>query len=369
MEATTVTGPAKNLIQFCRRARHAADGLQADVTIATFCRGSDSNQFVTAVRAAGIEIDTIAERFRLDTSVIGQLASVVKRRAPDIIQTHGVKSHFLVNRFRIGRGRRWIAYHHGYTNVDWKMRLYDKLDRWSLPAADRVITVCRPFLNQLAATGVSLDRLRVLPNSIDAAPAASAEAMASLRLRLGLTLENRVVLSVGRFSQEKGHIHLVRAASRVIERRGARDVHFVFVGAGPELEAVRGAAIGAGLADIVHFEGQQRDVGPYFGIAHCFVLPSYSEGSPNALLEAMAARVPAVATSVGGVPEMVRHEESALLTAPGDSVAIADAILRVLEDGPLAERLASAAAADIAAYHHPEAYRRSLVGIYNELCN
>src|SRR3954469_6564506 len=180
MEATTVTGPAKLLIEFCRVTREAGtalDGLpRVEASIVTFNRvrattrngsslSSDAdapNEFVAAAREAGVEVDVIEERFRFDTSVVGQLRRVVKRRAPDIVATHMIKSHFLTLAAGLARGRRWVAYHHGYTTTDAKMRIYNQLNRLTLPRAARVITVCGPFARQLSGAGVSPEKISVV---------------------------------------------------------------------------------------------------------------------------------------------------------------------------------------------------------------
>jgi len=141
----------------------------------------------------------------------------------------------------------------------------------------------------------------------------------------------------------------------------------VLVGDGPERERLGQAARAAWLEARVVFAGHQREVGPYYGLADVFVLPSHSEGSPNVLLEAMAAGVPVVATAVGGVPELVENEESALLVRPGDSATMAEAIGRLLADRELAERLARNAAVAVKARFSPDAYARALVGLYGEV--
>jgi glycosyltransferase involved in cell wall biosynthesis len=96
-------------------------------------------------------------------------------------------------------------------------------------------------------------------------------------------------------------------------------------------------------------------------------LSSLSEGSPNALLEAMATNVPVVATSVGGIPEIVTNEESALLIAPGDPVAMSAAVSRLLTDPALAARLAKRGHELILERHDPEIRVRKLVSIYRSL--
>jgi glycosyltransferase involved in cell wall biosynthesis len=117
----------------------------------------------------------------------------------------------------------------------------------------------------------------------------------------------------------------------------------------------------------VIFAGQSNDVAPFYATADVFALPSHSEGSPYVLLEAMAAGVPFVATEVGGVPEIVTDEESALLVPVRDEAAMARALARLLSDRELARSLTSKASALAATRHAPETYLRSLARLYREV--
>src|SRR5262249_5784676 len=133
-----------------------------------------------------------------DRAVIAQLREIISAKKPEIIQTHNVKSHFLIRLSGLAQGRRWIAFQHGYTAPDFKMRCYNQLDRWSLRAADRVIAVCKPFAARLKDRGVDPARLLVLHNSIAQAPDSKPEEVRDLRERLKLTSDARVLLSIGR---------------------------------------------------------------------------------------------------------------------------------------------------------------------------
>ena len=117
-------------------------------------------------------------------------------------------------------------------------------------------------------------------------------------------------------------------------------------------------------AKSVTLTGQVASAEPYYGIADLAVLSSLSEGSPNALLEAMAARVPVVATAVGGIPEIVSDRESALLVPPRNPEALCRAMRELLENDALAGGLAARASELILTRHTPEARSRRLVEIY-----
>ena len=182
MEALRPTiGPAKNLIEFaCRAARTAQPLLRANITIATFHRGSGpiSNEFVLACERAGLEVRVLRERFLFDLAVVPAIRKLVALCEPDIIESHAVKSHFLIRLARIDRECPWIAFHHGYTWTSRRTRIYNYLDRWSLPPASKVVTVCRPFASDLQEIGVRPERIVIQHNSVKAfSPASDGEVL------------------------------------------------------------------------------------------------------------------------------------------------------------------------------------------------
>ena len=370
MEARTVTGPAKNLLRFCRLVRERGEG-RWRVSVATFVRAADpsaelSNDFIRAVQEADVDIDVIRERGRFDLGTIPQMRRIFEKLQPSILQTHGIKSHFLASLARPGRAR-WIAYHHGYTSEDLKMRMYNQANRFVLPRADRVITVCEAFAVALTRAGVRRERIRVLPNAVDPDTQGSEENASQLKRRLELPADGSIILAVGRLSPEKGHRDLFEAMLRIRRRTPNSKWQLIVVGDGPRRAALLEQARNSGLDGFVRFVGHQSDVRPFFRIASVFVLPSRSEGSPNVLLEAMAAGAPVVACSVGGVPEMVRHGETAILVPPRDPEALANAIIQVLGDSELAAKLVANAANDVRTRYSPQNFCDSLLGIYDEL--
>ncbi len=370
MEAYTVTGPAKNLLRFCRMARQRA-AQDCDISLVTFIRPENktapaSNRFIDEARASGVHVDIVTEGSRYDLRVIRQLRSLFRETAPDVIQTHSLKSHFLARLARPS-GSRWIAFHHGYTATDLKMHAYNQLDRWSLPAADRVVTVCRPFADDLARLGVKRTRIRILPNAIEwngNHPVASAS---SLRRQWNLSENSRILLAIGRLSNEKGHAHLIEAAHLLRRSRPEIDFQVVLVGDGSERGRLEEQTDRLHLRDCIRFTGHQPDPLPFYALADIFVLPSLSEGSPNVLLEAMMTKTPAVACEVGGVPEMVEDGRSALLVPPAAPAALDNAISTLIDNPELAQSIAEAAYADARDRHSPEAYYAKLLEIYREL--
>jgi glycosyltransferase involved in cell wall biosynthesis len=372
VEATSINAVAKNVLEFHRTASEieqtSADFPHVEGCIVTFDRRSGTEEtatdFVTAARNLGLAVDVIQERRRFDLKVIPALREVIASRAPDLIVTHAVKSHFLLRRSRVWKQVPWIAFHHGYTTTDRKMRLMNRLDRLSLPAADRVVTVCKAFARDLAGTiNVPVEEIAVQHNSIRPRPPANADEAKTLRSRLGLSHDDRVLLSIGRLSREKAQGDLLAAFPRVKQE----NLKLIIVGEGPERGNLQAVAESLGITDSVIFAGQTGHIQPFYDLADMFVISSHSEGSSNVLLEAMAANVPVVSTSVGGVPEMVEDNESALLIPPRDPQAMASAIIRLLDDKQLAQRLATNASQLAADRYSPENYARSMVELFSSV--
>jgi glycosyltransferase involved in cell wall biosynthesis len=374
VEATNINAVAKTVLEFYRSARELSESVpdfpMIEGCVVTFDRPradkTSPNDFVTAARELGLDVEAIHERRRFDLSVIPALRRIVESRGPDVVVTNSVKSHFLIWRSRLWRQRPWVAFHHGYTDPDRKMRLYNRLDRWSLHHADRVVTVCHAFAHELvSSTGVSLEKISVQHNAIRRQSPASTAEVEALRKRFGITDDERVVLSVGRLSREKAHLDLLEAFKLLRETNPDISLKLIIVGDGPERARLEAAA--DSLGGQVIFAGQASDVRPFYAIANVFALPSLSEGSPNVLLEAMVANLPIVATAVGGVPEIVENNESALLVPPNDPLSLAAAIATLLTDKDLTQKLTRSAATLVDTQHAPENYVRSLVEIYSQV--
>ncbi len=147
------------------------------------------------------------------------------------------------------------------------------------------------------------------------------------------------VLCVGRLAPAKGHHILIRAMERL--ERGGRIVRLRLVGDGPERQSLEREVRKLELSDRVIFEGavNQDKIRGLYASADAFVLPSFAEGVPGVLMEAMAMEIPCVATYVGGVPELIRPEVEGILVPASDARALAEAIERLIDDPQLRRRL------------------------------
>jgi glycosyltransferase involved in cell wall biosynthesis len=365
VEAKSVTGPVKPLLMFSRLAR-AGIGGRAPIShsLLTTQRSGMDNELLRAAREQGLPVDVVPERFPFDPRVLARMARSIRQRAPDIVETHDFKSHFLFFALKsVGAvgGAHWVAFHHGYTRMSSRVRAYQQLDRVSLRHADRVVTLCRPFVEQLVARGVQRDRIDVISNAVTPQPRPPPAVLSALRGSLGLSESDKVLVSVGRLSREKGHADLIDAFRIVLERGSCGDCRLLLVGDGGERTALQSRA--APLGNRVVFAGHQANPWPYFCIGDVFVLPSHTEGSPLVLFEAMAAGLPIVATRVGGVPEVVEDQHTALLVPAMQVTQLADSLARILDNRAAASALGSVAQRALNAFS-PDAYTARLLGVY-----
>jgi glycosyltransferase involved in cell wall biosynthesis len=366
IESATVTGPSRNVIDYGRMMSHAEGDLpEIEVTIVTYQRGPEPSALAQVAQQAGVAVATVAERRRWDPKVFPQLRQVIAACNPDILETRNIKSHFLVRVLGLEKRYPWVAWNHGYTKTSVLDRMYTQLDRWSLRGAYRVVTVCKPFADRIVELGIPRDRITILHNAVKPFVMPPAGEIDRVRQELGVG-EEAVILSVGRLSLEKGHADLVRAAKILAGMEGVPSFRVVIVGDGPERETLRKLAVELGVEKRVSFAGFQRDTKPYYAMAEMVAVPSHSEGSPNVVLEAMAVGLPIAACRVGGVPEILDEGVTGLMVETQRPEQMAQALFRLLSDAELRSRLGAAARARAESAHTPEAYRRALVGFYQE---
>jgi glycosyltransferase involved in cell wall biosynthesis len=201
-------------------------------------------------------------------------------------------------------------------------------------------------------------RIVTIPNGASIAPAARS----SLRDELGLHSADQLALAVGNLYPVKGHRYLV-AALGLLAAQFPR-LHVAIAGRGEMAEGLRTQAGALGLAGRAHFLGLRADIGNLLAGADIFVLPSLSEGLPLALVEAMLAARPIVATAVGEIPVVLEDGRAGMVVAPGDAAALARALATLLQDRDLAAALGAAAARRARAEYTAERMVERYVALY-----
>ncbi len=250
--------------------------------------------------------------------------------------------------------------------VVWHVRVADGdglLDRLLMRLASAVVVnsqaVGRRF--DWAPSG----EVRCIHNGVDLARFTPRPPEAGYRRALGLPEGGPVVTSIGRFVPYKGYTHLIEAAALVARARP--EAHWLLVGDGEQRGELERRSRALGMDGKIHFMGWREDIPEILAASDVFVMPSLAEHFGRVLIEAMAMGKPVVATAAGGTPEIVLDGETGLLVPPGQAAPLAAAVLSVLGDPALAERLGAAgrrrAVADFSLTRHAAA----LAALYEEL--
>jgi glycosyltransferase involved in cell wall biosynthesis len=306
-----------------------------------------------------------------DLRALWRTARFVRRGRFDVVHTHSSKAGI------VGRWAAWLAgtprvVHtvHGWSFHERQpaavRALYLALERASARITERLVCVtARDVQKGLAARIGVPAQYQVIRSAIDVAGfAAPRRSRAEVRSEWGLPAEAAVVGAVTRLSSQKAPLDLVAAAAEVSRVRP--DVRFVIVGDGPERAAVERRIRELGLSGATRLLGLRRDVADLLAGLDVFLLTSLWEGLPRALVQAMAAGVPVVATAVDGCTEVVRDCETGLLVPPGRPDEAARAVLRLLDDPELAGRLRRAARASVDKEFDTERMLAQLASLYLE---
>jgi glycosyltransferase involved in cell wall biosynthesis len=321
------------------------------------------DRLVGEFRDAGIRV-TEWHAPRRDPFAFFRLCSALRRRRVDLVHTHLFD--------RQGRVAAWLAgvpvivttYH----NVsDWDGaglggRLKVWIDTITARLDDRIIAVSDSVRECAVGRGrIPADRIVTVWNGIDVAAFASRPPAAAVVSELGLE-ERRVVVSIGRLVEEKGHLDLLEAADAL--RRDFPSLVVLIVGEGP-MRGVLEAEVGRRrLEGFVRLTGGRRDIPEILSTAEIFAMPSRYEGLPITLLEAMASGKPIVAADVPGIRGIVRDGKDALLVPARDPSALAKALSTLLADRGAATKLGEAARRRAAGEFDIERHVRRVEEIY-----
>jgi glycosyltransferase involved in cell wall biosynthesis len=341
-------------------------------------RGESSFAWLAEREGCSVElVDRLGPEIRplSDLRALARLAAIVRRVRPHIVHTHTAKAGML-GRFAAAaavRPRPLIVHtYHGHVLEGYfgarKSRLYREAERGLALVSDRLLGVSQATVDDLIRLRVAPpERFRVLPIGLDLDRFLGAERAdrEALRARIGAHPDEFLLAYVGRLVPIKRIDVLLRAMQRL--RAGDTRVRLVIVGDGesrPELERL---AAELGVRDAVSFVGFLQDITEVAAGTDVAVLSSDNEGTPVALIEAAAAGRPAVATAVGGVPDVVTNGETGLLVNAGDHGALAEAVRCLADDAELRIRMGAAAREHVRDRYSSGRLVHDIEALYEEL--
>lgn len=330
-------------------------GLEGDGlthTLATGLADDPVRDLLGTPATVGLRVRTVPALARdvrplADLRALLGLTRLLRREEPDLLHVHTSKAGFLGRLAARFAGKRPVVYSphgtilNGYFSPG-VTRLFARLDAWAARFTDRIVCYTALEVAEYLAAGIGRPgQYAVIPNGLDGeAYALQAVPSAQTRAALGLPLEARPLLCAGRLVPVKGQTYLLQAWPSVLKREPR--ALLLLAGDGSDETPLRARAAALGLAGSVRFLGFRQDIASLLACAELLVLPSLNEGFGMVLLEAMAMGRPAVASAVGGVPEVVLDGRTGLLVPPADPEALAAAILRVLGDPGFARQMAEA---------------------------
>jgi glycosyltransferase involved in cell wall biosynthesis len=327
------------------------------------------NPVAARIEAQGIPVCELGIRRLRQRGAYARVRDTIRAAAPDVVHTQLEFSAVLGIPAARRLGLPTIATLHTLDEPPPRSRLalHFRLMAWALRRARRVIAVSeitrRHYLDRAR---LRPERVMTIHNGIDPsafqAPPGERDAA---RRELGLDASAPVLVTVAVQREPKGIQHMLAALPEVAAAFPA--VRYLLVGDGPHRRALEGLAARLGVADRVVFAGARDDVPRLLAAADLFVLPSLTEALPTVVAEAMAAGLPIVATTVGGIPEMVGHGEAALLVPPSDPAALAAAVCRLLANPRQAAAMGRAGRRVVAARFDIRAQAKALADDYRAL--
>ena len=238
-------------------------------------------------------------------------------------------------------------------------------ERWLMRGTDAVIasaeSVREFYIKQINADPAKVE---VIYNAVDWSRLETTISREDMRRAMDVPVEGPLLGIIARLTEQKGHRVLLDALA---QRPDLSRAHLVIVGDGPLSAALQRQAAGLGIADRVRFLGARRDLGNLLSAIDVFVMPSFWEGLPLAMVLAMGAGLPVVATRVAGIPEVVQDGVNGLLVTPGESGELGAALSRVVNDDTTRVLLGQAARAFVRPRFGVDGYVNAITGLYDRL--
>jgi glycosyltransferase involved in cell wall biosynthesis len=315
--------------------RTMQDGTNRGI-LGTFLNSQSPNtQLHDTAISAGIESHTIACKGRLDHSVLEGIRGLTRRMGVDVVHAHGYKADIYAYVALRGSDTSLVSTCHNWIDTDIPSRIYGTIDRRVLRNYGGVVAVSEEVKTRLLRAGIAKERVRCIRNGIDLRPF-------DVRRSEGPSTDQPILVGLAcRLAHEKGGDLFVQMVGDVLKEFPA--TRFVVAGDGPDRPMLEALIKKMGIGTNIRLLGHCEDMPAFYASLDILVSPSRTEGLPMVLLEAMATRLPIVATAVGAVPSVVRDGLTGILVPANDIASLTRAVIRLLRDAGLRQQLGDAA--------------------------
>ncbi len=356
----------------------AERGYETTLVAGSLARGEGSMAYVAedlGVRV--VRLDALSREISpvRDAISVFRLARLIREQRPQILHTHTAKAGTVgrLAALLAGDARPPIVVHtfhghvlHGYFGP-LKSQAFRLLERLLARVTTRLIAVSPQVRDDLVSLGVApAEKFSVVRLGVELGERVQTQVVGGeARARLGIGPERFVVGWVGRMTGVKRTDDVLESLLRLRER--GVDAVLLMVGSGPDRDHVEQRASALGIVRHCYFLGYQEDVSGWYQAFDALILPSANEGTPVVVIEALAAGCPVVATSVGGVPDVVREGVDGFLVPVGDVEQLAERLARLARDPELRARMGEAGRASIPARYAVERLVADIDALYRSL--
>lgn len=308
---------------------------------------------------------------KADLATLWKLLVLLRQEQPHIVHTHTSKAGVLGRLAARITGVPVIVHTpHGHVFYGHfgsiSSRIFLQIERAMAGITDELIALTTAERTEHLERGIGwTDGFSVIPSGIDIDRFKKARTAGKVAPDwFDCPPDATVVGSIGWLTDIKGHRFLIDAVAQLKQKYS--DLHLVILGSGDQHDALLDQASKVGISHAVHLVGHREDVERALAGMDCFVLPSLNEGMGRALLEAMAAGLPVIASRVGGIPALIDDEHNGLLVPAGDSCALAAALRRILSDPSWASMLGQNAMQSIGTGYGVPAMVQAIESVYRK---
>lgn len=341
------------------------DRKKYEVSVWCVSRGGET---AADLREKGIEVKILGISSYRNPLNISRLKRLLKTSRPDIVHTHGYFAS-VIGRIAARRANIPVILTHVHSTY-WEYRKRHLLIERKLSRFTDKIICCSKAVEDFVKNfeKITDNKTIVIYNGVDVERFSPKKKTASMRAESEMNKEAPVIGTVSSLTPHKGHEHLIDAASLVLETLPS--AQFLIIGDGPLRQKLENQAKNRNIHHDVIFTGIRKDIPEMLSLMDVFVLPSLSrEGLGIAIIEAMAAEKPVVATDIGGIPEVVNDGETGFLVPPGDPEALAGAIIELLQNPHKAKTMGEKGRARVKKKFTTKKMLSEIENVYQSLTN
>ncbi|MGC1870091.1 MAG: glycosyltransferase [Acidobacteriaceae bacterium] len=357
-----VGGPEKQILHHAQNMQDT----EYQLSIGSFHDLQERPEVLIAAEQRNIPTVCLPGGIRLD--LVSHLSRILAQRKGCLLCTHGFKSNVVGYLASRATHTPHVAFLRGFTAENKRVIFYEMLERQALKRADRVVCVSEKQAEEIAVLRGKRRRPPfVVKNAMLPPYSRHYDREPVSRKSIGIPDNAFVFGSVGRLSAEKGHRFMISAFHQLCAQTPAETpLHLIVVGDGREQKPMEEQASHLGIRGKIYFAGFQGNCTEWMQLMDCLVQPSLTEGTPNAVLEALCLRVPVIASAVGGVPDLIVDGRNGLLVPAGDVDRLAIAMKKMWSSPELKNEFA-VAAAELTREYTSAHQRTKYIQLYDEV--